>query len=418
MIGSIRFRLLINVESDGPCYLLNNNLMIFKSSIITLRIVVSTSYINYSNVNGDEIQLSKDKLTNCLLYNYEQLFERHLNDYQSLFNRVQLNLGETEAMLQPTDSRIQLFSQNPNSDPQLLTLYFQYGRYLLISSSRLGSQAATLQGVWNDSMTPSWESKYTTNINIEMNYWPAGPANLIECYQPLFDLIQDLSETGQSTAKIHYGTVMEGSWVCHHNTDIWRGTAPVDGPGSGTWPTGGVWLCKSIWDHYLFTNDQTNLRRYYPVLRSAAQFFLETLIKSSGYLLTSPSISPEIAHHAQLKAVVCQGPTLDMHLLKDLFHSVIQTSILFNIDLEFREQVQQALNQLPPVQIGQLGQIQEWFEDWDEQADIHNRHMFVSFCFEIISKIFSFQGLICIVFILEIQLQLKHHLIVMQLFVH
>ncbi len=207
MKGSIRFRLLINVETDGQCYYSNERFIILKSNYVLLRLVLSTSYINYLNVNGDEIQLSKDKLTNCLLYNYDQLFQRHLNDYQTLFNRVQLNLGETEAMNQPTDRRIQLFEQNPNLDPQLLTLYFQYGRYLLISSSRPGSQAANLQGIWNDSMTPPWSSKYTININIEMNYWPAGPTNLIECYQPLFDLIEDISKTGQSTAKIHYGTV-------------------------------------------------------------------------------------------------------------------------------------------------------------------------------------------------------------------
>jgi len=207
MNGSIRFRLLINVELDGQCYLSNDRLIIFQSNFITLRIVISTSYINYLNVNGDEIKLSETKLNNCLLYNYEQLLEHHLNDYQLLFNRVQLNLGESQSMLQPTDRRIELFSQNPNSDPQLLTLYFQFGRYLLISSSRPGSQAATLQGIWNDSMKPPWDSKYTININIEMNYWPAGPTNLIECYQPLFDLIQDISQTGQSTAKIHYGTV-------------------------------------------------------------------------------------------------------------------------------------------------------------------------------------------------------------------
>ncbi len=207
MKGSIRFRLLINIESDGESYYSNERLLLLKSNYILIRIVVSTSYINYSNVNGDEIQLSFDKLNNCLLYNYSELYERHLNDYQFLFNRVQLNLGETEAMNEPTDRRIQLFAQNPNSDPQLLTLYFQYGRYLLISSSRPGSQAATLQGIWNDSMTPPWCSKYTININIEMNYWPAGPTNLIECYQPLFDLIEDISKTGQSTAKIHYGTV-------------------------------------------------------------------------------------------------------------------------------------------------------------------------------------------------------------------
>jgi alpha-L-fucosidase 2 len=207
MAGSIRFRLLINVELDGQCYLSNDRLIIFESTFLIIRIVISTSYINYSNVNGDEIKLSLNKLNNCLLYNYEELISRHINDYQLLFNRVELNLGESESMLEPTDRRIQLFSQNPKLDPQFLTLYFQYGRYLLISSSRPGSQAATLQGIWNDSMTPPWSSKYTININIEMNYWPAGPTNLIECYQPLFDLIEDISKTGQSTAKIHYGTV-------------------------------------------------------------------------------------------------------------------------------------------------------------------------------------------------------------------
>ncbi|CAF2106436.1 unnamed protein product [Rotaria magnacalcarata] len=380
MPGSIRFRLLINIQSDGELYLLNDRLIIFESNFLIIRIAIATNYINYANITGDEIKLSNDILNNCLLYNYEQLIERHLNDYQLLFNRVQLNLGETEFMLKPTDRRIELFSQNPNLDPQLMTLYFQFGRYLLISSSRPGSQPATLQGIWNDSMTPPWDSKYTININIQMNYWPVGPANLIECYQPLFDLIQDISQTGQSTAKLHYGTTREDSWVCHHNTDIWRGTAPVDDAIYGTWPTGGIWLCKSIWDHYLFTNDKTNLFRYYPILRSAAQFFLETLIKSSNYLLTSPSMSPEVPHHVQLNAVVCQGPTLDILLIKDLFHSIIETSRLFNIDVEFREEIQQVFNQLAPLQIGKLGQLQEWFQDWDQSADIHNRHMSHLYC--------------------------------------
>lgn len=207
MIGSIRFRLLINVELDGQCYFSDSSLIIFDASYVLLRIVISTSYINYSNTNGNEIELSMNKLNNALLYNYDQLYQRHLDDYQLLFNRVLLNLGESSSMYQPTNQRILSYSKNPNADPQLLTLYFQYGRYLLISSSRPGSQPATLQGIWNDSMTPPWESKYTINVNIEMNYWLAGPGNLIECYQPLFDLIQDISKTGQSTAKKHYGTV-------------------------------------------------------------------------------------------------------------------------------------------------------------------------------------------------------------------
>ena len=164
--------------------------------------------------------------------------------------------------------------------------------------------------------------------------------------------------------------------MCHHNTDIWRGTAPVDDAVYGTWPTGGIWLCKSIWDHYLFTNDQTNLLRSYPILRSASQFFLETLVKYSNSYLTNPSMSPEVPHHVQTNAVVCHGPTLDILLIKDLFNSLIQSSILFNIDQDFRQEVQTMLNQLPPLQIGKLGQLQEWFEDWDEVADVHNRHLY------------------------------------------
>lgn len=211
MSGSIRFRLLVNVELDGQCDVLDDRLIIFSSTIVTLRIVLATSYINYSNVNGDEIKLSDTLLHSSQVLTYEQLFQRHLDDYQSLFNRVQLNLGESAAMLQPTDRRIQNFAQKPKQDPQFVTLYFQFGRYLLISSSRPGSQAANLQGVWNDSMTPPWSSKYTININIEMNYWPAGPANLLECCQPLFDLIEDISHTGQTTAQLHYGTVSSTS---------------------------------------------------------------------------------------------------------------------------------------------------------------------------------------------------------------
>ncbi|CAF0835925.1 unnamed protein product [Adineta ricciae] len=380
MPGAIRFRLLVNIESDGQCDLLNDRLIIFSANYFTLRIVIATSYVNYSNVNGDEIHLSETMLRNSLQFNYEQLVQRHVADYQSLFNRVRLNLGESPAMQQPTDRRIQAFSQNPNLDPQLSTLYFQFGRYLLISSSRPGSQAATLQGIWNDSMSPPWQSKYTININIEMNYWAAAPANLVECYQPLFDLIQDISQTGQTTAKLHYGTKREGSWVCHHNTDIWRGTAPVDDAVYGTWPTGGVWLCKTITDYYAFTNDKDTLFRYYPILRSAAQFFIETLVKSSNYLLASPSMSPEVPHHAQLNAVVCAGPTLDILLLKDLFSAVIEASTMFDIDAPFRQEVQQTLAQLPPLQIGQMGQLQEWFKDWDQTADLHNRHMSHLYC--------------------------------------
>lgn len=207
MKGSIQFCLLIHIETDGQLFSLSDRFVIYNSNEILLRIMISTNYINYSNLNANPSQLSFDKLTQCLLFNFDELYCRHVIDYEHLFNRVELNLGESPSMSLPTDRRIELFSSNPKSDPQLLTLYFQFGRYLLISSSREGSQASTLQGIWNDSMTPPWGSKYTININIEMNYWIAAVTNLTECYQPLFHLLEDISQTGQITAKLHYGTV-------------------------------------------------------------------------------------------------------------------------------------------------------------------------------------------------------------------
>jgi alpha-L-fucosidase 2 len=210
--GSVRFRVLIDVQADGACYALNDRLMIFSSSNVTLRLVIATSFINYSNVNGDEVQLADNFLSSCLSRSYSELLQRHLTDHQSLFNRVQLNIGESPAMLEPTNLRIKQFPSDPTKDPQLMALLFQYGRYLLIASSRPGGQAANIQAIWNDQMNPTWQSKYTTNINVEMNYWPAGPANLIECLEPLFDLISGISQTGQITAQRHYGTVK--SFLC------------------------------------------------------------------------------------------------------------------------------------------------------------------------------------------------------------
>jgi len=380
MKGTIRFCLLVHIETDGQLIDFNDRFLILNSNEILLRIVISTNYVNYLNLTGDQRQLSIDKINKCLSFDFDELFSRHLLDYQQLFNRVQLNLGESSSMNLPTNRRIELFSSDPDSDPQLLTLYFQFGRYLLISSSREGSQTSTLQGIWNDSMSPAWGSKYTININIEMNYWIASVTNLIECYQPLFHLIEDIYQTGQRTAQIHYGTKRSGSWVCHHNTDIWRGTAPVDDPIYGAWPMGGIWLLKSIYDHFQFTNDQQNLLRYYEIIRNAGQFVIENLVEYSGYLMTNPSMSPEVPHHVQLNAVVCQGPTLDILLIKDLFHFLIQSSILFHIDEQFRQELEQCLQRLPPLQIGHEGQLQEWFHDWDRFADQQNRHMSHLYC--------------------------------------
>jgi alpha-L-fucosidase 2 len=207
IVGQIRFRLLVDVQFDGQCFAADNRLVLFSCTSIVLRIVVATSYLDYNHVDRDQIGLAQTLLDRSLDFSFDDLFSRHIDDYRRLFDRVQINLGESEAMRQPTDRRIELYAKDPSSDPQLVTLYFQFGRYLLLCSSRIGSQPATLQGIWNDSINPPWQSKYTININIPMNYWPAGPANLLDCYPPLFDLIEDLSHTGQSTAQKHYGTV-------------------------------------------------------------------------------------------------------------------------------------------------------------------------------------------------------------------
>ena len=207
IVGRIRFRLLVDVQFDGQCLSTDDRLVLFSCTSIVLRIVVATSYLDYNHVDRDQIGLAQTFLDRSLVFSFDDLFSRHVDDYRRLFDRVQINLGESQAMYQPTDRRLELYAQDPSSDPQLVTLYFQFGRYLLLCSSRIGSQPATLQGIWNDSINPPWQSKYTININIPMNYWPAGPANLLDCYPPLFDLIEDLSQTGQSTAQKHYGSV-------------------------------------------------------------------------------------------------------------------------------------------------------------------------------------------------------------------
>ena len=271
----------------------------------------------------------------------------------------------------PTDERIRTFATD--HDPSLVALYCQFGRYLLLSSSRSGGQPANLQGLWNNSLNPPWGSKFTVNINTEMNYWPAASGNLMECYEPLFAMIGDLSQTGARTAKVQYGA---GGWVCHHNTDGWRGTAPVDFSQSGMWPTGGAWLCKSFWDHYEFTGDKDALKRHYPIMKGAAQFFLDTLVEepTHHWLVTCPSVSPENSHHPGVS--ICAGPTMDMQILQDLFAACAQASEVLKTDTEFRGKVLVARARLAPMQVGAQGQLQEWLEDWDAQApEQHHRHV-------------------------------------------
>jgi alpha-L-fucosidase 2 len=252
------------------------------------------------------------------------------------------------------------------NDPALAALYFQYGRYLLIASSRPGSQPANLQGIWNDQLAPPWESKWTTNINLEMNYWPAELTNLSECHEPLFDLIDDLVISGHRTAQEQYGC---RGWVLHHNTDLWRGTAPINGI-DGIWPTGGAWLCHHLWEHYLFTRDPAFLaRRAYPAMKEASLFFVDFLTKDAktGWLVSSPSFSPE-------QGGLCAGPTMDQQLIRALFDHTIAAAQILNIDADFVKTLEETRSHLAPNQIGKHGQLQEWLEDIDKPENNH-RHM-------------------------------------------
>jgi alpha-L-fucosidase 2 len=284
---------------------------------------------------------------------------------------VAVDFGTTGAALRPTDERIRL--SPTTDDPALAALYFQYGRYLLIACSRRGGQPANLQGLWNDSMNPPWGSKFTININTEMNYWPAEPTGLAECVKPLVEMVRDLSVTGARTAKAMYGA---RGWVAHHNTDLWRATAPIDGAEYGVWPTGGAWLCKHLWDHYDYGRDTAYLADVYPLMKGAALFFLDALVvdPKSGRLVTNPSISPE-NNHGRGSALVA-GPTMDEAILRDLFDNCIAAARVLGRDAPLAAEFAATRDRLAPYKIGKEGQLQEWQEDWDAGAmDIHHRHV-------------------------------------------
>jgi alpha-L-fucosidase 2 len=370
--GAVQFQALARAKAEGgQVHTEDGKLSVLGANAVTILVSIGTSYRSYYDVAGDAAQEARKPLEAAHAYSYTHLRQAHLQDYQHSFHRVALDLGTTEAAHRPTDERVKAFATG--HDPQLAALHFQYGRYLLTACSRPGGQPATLQGLWNDSLSPPWGSKYTININTEMNYWPAAPANLIECYAPLFTMIEELAQAGQNTAKVQYGA--EG-WVCHHNTDGWRGTAPVDYSLSGMWPTGGAWLCKSLWDHFQFTGDKEALKTHYPLMKGAAQFFLDTLVEepTHHWLVTCPSVSPENSHHPN--ANVCAGPTMDSQILRDLFDACAEASTLLGIDADFRAQVQKAHARLAPMQIGHLGQLQEWLQDWDADApEQHHRHI-------------------------------------------
>ena len=348
-----------------------DRIIVSNADSATILIAAATSYRSYKDTSGNPQAIVQTQLQRASAKSFESLRAAHVREHQRLFHRVKLNLGRTAAASLPTDQRPAQFLQG--LDPQLATLYFQYGRYLLISSSRPGSQPANLQGIWNHLMTPPWESKYTININTEMNYWPAETANLSECHEPLLRMVSELVENGSRTARLQYGA---RGWVCHHNTDLWRQTAPIDGPLWGFWPTGGAWLCTHLWHHYEFTGDKTFLARTYPVMKGAAEFFLDTLVEEPRHkwLVTCPSISPENKHPADV--AVCAGPTMDTQIIRDLFGQCERAAKILGFDRDFSARLAAAQKRLPPMQIGKAGQLQEWLDDWDLEApERQHRHV-------------------------------------------
>ncbi len=372
--GALKFQARVWLKNAGGTISTNvDKLTVSGSDAVTLFIAAATSYKNYHDVSGDPEVITRNQIADARPKTFEKMRAAHIAAHQKLFRRVALDLGESDAMQLPTDVRIAHFAEG--NDPQLAALYFQFARYLLISCSRPGGQPATLQGLWNDSMTPPWDSKYTININTEMNYWPAEPCNLSECVEPLTQMVLEMSETGARTAKIHYGA---RGWVAHHNTDLWRATAPVDGPPYGMWPLGGAWLLQNLWEHYLFTDDKKHLQKIYPAMKGAAQFFLDTLVEEpvNHWLVTCPSLSPENNNPAAQKTSITAGPTIDMEILRDLFSNCIHASEILDVDESFRKEVAAARARLAPLQIGSAGQLQEWLQDLDLQShELHHRHV-------------------------------------------
>ncbi|UGU15766.1 glycoside hydrolase family 95 protein [Sinomicrobium kalidii] len=368
--GKVKFQGRVAATHKGGNMTVKNGIIsLDNADEATLYISIATNFKNYRELSVDEEQKAGTLLEKALKKDFSEIQAAHTAYYRKFMDRVSLDLGTTEADKLPTDQRIRQFSEQ--SDPGLATLYFQYGRYLLISSSQPGGQPANLQGIWNDMLFPPWESKYTVNINAEMNYWPAEVTNLSEMHEPFIRLAKEVSESGKETAGMMYGA---RGWVLHHNTDIWRFTGPIDAAKYGLWPSGGAWLCQDLWERYLYTGDKNYLREIYPVMKGAARFFLDFMVPEPehGWLVVVPSISPENSHAGN--ASVAAGTTMDNQLVFDLFTHVAEAAGILSQDKGFIAELETAKEKLAPMQVGQYGQLQEWMNDWDDPEDKH-RHV-------------------------------------------
>jgi alpha-L-fucosidase 2 len=348
-----------------------DQLIVTGADEVTVLVAMATSYKRFDDVSGDPQAVTAGQIDAARGLGWRRIAQDTSADHQALFRRVSLDLGRAPHADLPTDQRVR--RGEAGDDPSLAALYFNYARYLLIACSRAGSQPANLQGIWNDSTSPPWGGKYTININTEMNYWPAEPTNLPECVEPLVAMLRDLSVTGARTAQVMYGA---RGWVCHHNTDLWRATAPIDAPSYGMWPMGGAWLTTHLWDHYDYGRDRAFLESVYPIMQGAALFFVDTLVQdpTTGHMVTVPTTSPE-NRHGGLSAL-CAGPTMDAGILRDLFWQVAEAADILGRDAELAAQLRTLRDRLPPFKIGKQGQLQEWQQDWDDQAqDEHHRHV-------------------------------------------
>lgn len=364
------------IAEGGKVSLTDKYISVEHATAATLYIAAATNFVNYHNVKGNENKKASALLAGAMKKEYSEALKAHTDYYQSQFNRVSLSLGgeNTKTARQETVKRIAGFSQG--NDPALAALMFQYGRYLLISSSQPGGQPANLQGIWNHQLNAPWDGKYTININTEMNYWPAEVTNLSETHEPLFDLVQDLSVTGRETARTMYGC---NGWVAHHNTDIWRVTGPVDKAFYGTWPVGGAWLTTHLWQHYLYTGDKDFLRKSYPAMKGAADFFLGYMIPHPkyGWKVTAPSMSPEHGpkgEDTKKASTIVSGCTMDNQIIFDVLSNTLAASEILELSAAYRDSLRTLLSEMAPMQIGRYNQLQEWLEDLDDPKDGH-RHV-------------------------------------------
>jgi alpha-L-fucosidase 2 len=382
--GKLRYRAQLKAIPEGGTMKVTGDMMTIENAdAVTLIIAAATNFVNYKDVSADQVLRVQNYMEQVKGKSYEEMVSASVEDYQQYFKRVSLELPKTENSYLPTNKRMAGLSENP--DPSLAALCYHFGRYLMISSSRPGTQPANLQGIWNDNMNPSWDSKYTTNINTEMNYWPVESGNLSECAEPLIQMVRELTDQGAQVAREHYGA---GGWVFHQNTDLWRVAAPMDGPTWGTFTVGGAWLTTHLWEHYLFTMDREYLRDIYPVIKGSVEFFMDFLVPhpNNKWLVTNPSNSPENPPKGPgykyfydevtgmyYFTTICYGSSMDMQILNDLFGYYSKAAGILGVDQEFSGRVDAARARLVPPQVGKGGCLQEWAEDYEQMEEKH-RH--------------------------------------------